>query len=140
MNWIIPAEKTSDGKLVYDLSAFQQAIQDLPYGELEILIGPPHKELSEKERRYYWPVVVKRWAAHYGDTMLDAHEFLLAQCAPRDGDRIIRTGRRQSESDLFSDRPMTHDEYHKYVFGSNGCRAFLAREGCWTPDPSKVMI
>ena len=141
MIWIIPAEKTPDGKLVYDQSDYDQAVQDLPFGELEILIGPPHKELSEKERRYYWPVIVRRWAKFYGVTNYDSHEMLLVQCAPRDEqDRIVRTGRRQTESDLFSDRPMNHAEYHDYVFGMNGCREFVGSKGCWTPDPNRIRI
>ncbi len=142
MNWIIASEKTKEGRFLYDAAAYNQAIYEAPVGKLEMLIGPPHKDLSGKERRYYWPIAVTMWADFYGDTMLNAHEFLLAQCAPRDGKgRIIRTGRRQKrDSDIFSDTPQDHRQFHEYVFGFRGCRAFMASEGCPTPDPEKIKI
>jgi hypothetical protein len=137
MTPVFKAEKKDDGRLI--APEYLEYIRGLKQGMYETLIRKPSKPKSRPEENYYHAVIIPMYAEDQGYTFREAHEYLLDACAPRDEKgRIIRTGAKQKGGKYFSDRPMTHDQYHNYVFGDTGCRNWIAREfGIVTPEPGE---
>ena len=105
------------------LESYKRGLKD---GEYELVLRKKQKRKSRQYEKYYWPVCVKLWAAHYGETIKAAHEMLLLQCAPRDEKgEVIRS----------SDERFTLEVQLKFV---EDVRMFMGAHDCPTPDPNEV--
>lgn len=91
------------------------------------------KTRSERENRYYWPVVVGILAEETGNTPLGMHEVLKWEC--NEHQTAVVNGKRYEIPKTTTE--MTTGEFEEYL---TRCRAWASDQGYFIPLPNEAPL